>query len=165
MNRVSCCHKSLLNGQSRLPHRKRPQDPYHRSRPPYRHTGAAAPEPLARRLHGHQPPGTWTAKSSPSATAGHPPVLISQTVERLLAKLDPAPHPPTRPSPRPRHDPAATKAPTQSRQRTPRPGQRLIRLGCRPTRPSWHANPSRRHLGNRHRQLQLKTTPAIGGVR
>ena len=86
--------------------------------------------------------------AKPDGSPIHPD-LISQTFERLLAKID---------LPRIRlHDLRHTHATIllqqgvnpKIRQRTPRPRQRLIHHGRLPTRPTRHASPSRRHLRNR----------------
>ena len=80
----------------------------------------------------------------------HPPRPHQPDLRTPPRQTRPAPHPPPRPAPHPRHDPAATRHQPQSRQRTPRPRQRLIHHGRLPTRPPWHASPSSRHLRNRH---------------
>ena len=101
--------------------------------------------------------------TKPDGSPIHPD-LISQTFERIIAKAQPSPHPPTRSAPHPRHDPAATRHQPQSRQRTPRPRQRLIHHGRLPTRPTRHASPSRSHLRNRHLRRTLNPTPGLGSV-
>ena len=125
---------------------------------------AAAPAPPARRSHGHRSSPQRRLRLRQTRRIAHPPRPHQPDLRTPPRQDRPAPHPPTRPAPHPRHDPAATRRQPQSRQRTPRPRQRLIHHGRLPTRPTRHASPSRRHLRNRHLRRQLRDRGLLGTV-